>query len=30
MFRVIGPTVEDTVERMERHADELLPLVRDM
>ena len=30
MFRFIGPTVEETMERMERHADELLPLVRDM
>tara|TARA_B100000676_G_scaffold264815_1_gene277378 strand:- start:122 stop:499 length:378 start_codon:yes stop_codon:yes gene_type:complete len=30
IFRVIGPTVEDTVERMEQHADELPPLVRDM
>ena len=30
MFRFIGPMLEETMERMERHADELLPLVRDM
>ena len=29
MFRFIGDTVDETMERMERHAKELMPLVRD-